>query len=244
MDVVESKNLSDSFIRRIVKASFANCSIEDRALLSKSKCIFPISMGQTKQEGSKLLATMLLISNTFKECDLLLTDSLQRHTLKIDLPDASPQALYSESRAMGNRWLDNNRDIYEKLTIPFNMIRWDYWLDYPDFNEYHAKINHLYDKNKEFKAAIDKSVAEYLDRRYQGQQRTAQAFAACVDYLKEESTVIVLFTLINQYNFEIYPNKRSTSIDATYRHFILPYYPHLLKPLSIRFFKGAVTKHA
>jgi hypothetical protein len=41
----------------------------------------------------------------------------------------------------------------------------------------------------------------------------------------------------NEYHFELYSSGRNTAMEATYDYLIKPKFPHLLRPLSLRFKK-------
>ena len=108
---------------KIVKASFRECSIEDRKRFPSSKCLLPISVGQKTHEGKKFLATIKLINKYFKECVILIDDSIQRHTVKIHHPHISDSEAYQTAINEGNMWLKRNKEIYSQLTIPFHIIQ-------------------------------------------------------------------------------------------------------------------------
>jgi hypothetical protein len=227
-------------ISKKIKVSFAGCFSNDRKLFSQSKCIMPISMAQKVQEGEKLLATIKLVNIHFKECTFLLGDSLRRITMKIMFPSLSNKESYDKSLELGELWIVNNKIFYEQLSIPYNIIRWDYWLNHPEFKVKYDMVNNLYHTDKYYQNSMKQSASEFLNR-YLNQSNLKSldydhAFSLCLDYLKEECAIMCLWTE-GQYGFEIYPSGRCSAMTATYEMLIQPFYPSLLKPVKIRFKK-------
>ena len=63
-----------------------------------------------------------------------------------------------------------------------------------------------------------------------------QAFDNCLQYLKEECSVMCLWAM-EKYDFEVYPSGRNRSMEATHKRLIKPANPNLLKIVGIRFKK-------
>lgn len=223
---------------KILKASYKDCPVLDRKAFKQSSCLLPISVLQPVHEGEKLKATIELIGRTFKTCTILIDDTVQRHTLKISYPALSDSELYQIAYHDGDLWLNRNKDIYEKLPIPYNIIRWDIWRLHHNFTKQLQVVTELYNINTAYKHAVDLTIAEYLRRSKKNGKIFDYEFAAaiCLDYLKEECAAMTLW-IENSYQFELYPTGRNKAMTATYTHLIAPNYPKLLRSVALRFKK-------
>jgi hypothetical protein len=249
--------------KTIVKASFAGCPISDRKLFPISRCILPISIMQKKEhEAHRFEATMKLVNSSFKASSLLIVDSLYRYTLKIDYPHETERALTKMATQAGDDWLERNAMALKQLTIPYRIIRWNECLWRDDFSEQYDIINKLYNSDLVYRQAIDSTAEEYLTRQMNNFANTDvellrskqsaeeicrthsnfnydHAFSCCVNYLKEECAAMCLYSKppFKEHEFEVYPTGRATALAITYERLIKPFYPNLLKPVSIRFKK-------
>jgi len=200
----------------------------------------PISIGQKVHEGSKFEATLRLINNSFKACTLLVDDSIQRFTLKINEPQSSLDDLHLKAVHLGNMWLERNQDIYRQLTIPYNIMRWDDWRTHKEFQKTYQQVNELYIADDDYKKAIHANIEDFVTRyvtRLDEHNFDEQlAFDCCLQYLKEECSVMCLWAL-GEYDFEVYPHGRNKAMTATYDKLIKTTYPDLLKSVALRFKK-------
>ena len=224
---------------RVVKASFRDNPPEERKLFSQSTCLMPISVGQTIHEGEKFEAVIKLINNSFKQCTILVDDSVQRHTMGI-INHATPDELYQLAVSAGDSWLKRNEMAYSQLTIPFEIMRWDEWYNSPNYIKSHLRLKKEYDSNKLFQQAIHANINDflrrYLNRLNQEDIDYQRGFRLCLDYLIEECAVMCLWTE-KAYNFEVYPSGRNNAMAATWHYLIKPHYPHYLRPVALRFKK-------
>lgn len=221
---------------RVIKASFRACPIDDRKLFSISNCLALISMDSLSHEGEKFRATVDLINRSFKSCTILVGDTLYRHNLMKELPTSSKADVYLKSLELGDCWIKRNQAIVERLTIPYEITRWSKWLEHPDFENRLLQIEALYEKDNIFKNNFDLAVDEYLGRGLKSSGHEGD-FAACLSYLKEECAIMTLW-VTNHYDFELYPSGRNMAMAITYEYLIKPRFPHLLKPVALRFKKS------
>ncbi len=224
---------------RIVKASFRENPPEERKLFPHSTCLMPISVGQSIHEGEKFTAVIKLINVSFKQCTILVDDSVQRHTLGI-MSNATPDELYQSALDEGDAWLKRSEQAINKLTIPFDIMRWDDWYHRKNYSQSHMRVHNEYESNVFFRNAIhaniDDFLTRYLSRFAQEDINHERAFSLCRDYLIEECAVMCLWTE-NAYDFEVYPSGRNKAMAATYDHLIKPHYPDFLRPVALRFKK-------
>lgn len=193
---------------RIIKASFRENPPEERKLFGQSTCLLPISVGQAVHEGAKFAATIKLINTSFKQCTILVDDSVQRHTIGIINHHATSNELYQLALQEGDAWLKRCELSYNQLTIPYNIMRWDDWYDNPNYINSHLRVQNEYDSNEKYRNAIHTNINDflmrYLSRFSNVDVNKDRAFKLCRDYLIEECAVMCLWTE-NAYDFEIYP---------------------------------------
>ena len=224
----------------ITKASFKGCSVNDRQKFCNSNCIMPISVGQKVHEGEKFQATIRLIDRYFHSCTLLIDDSIQRFTLAIKEPSTKMEKLYKVALKAGDEWLEKSKHLYEQLTIPYKIMRWDDWRTHQEFSKFYTKVTLLYNTNNSYRDSIHESADEFV-RRYSERVENVNidkqhAFDCCIRYLKEECSVMCLWAL-DGYQFEVYPSGRNKAMTATYEKIIKPSFPNLLVSVSLRFKK-------
>ncbi|MCD6045012.1 MAG: Uncharacterized protein K0R48_175 [Gammaproteobacteria bacterium] len=227
-------------IKTIVKASFKDCPIEERKIFHKSHCLMPISIGQKIHEGEKFIATMRLVERTFARCTILLDDSVQKYTLKIE-SETDLITLHQQAIEAGTDWLQRQKKLLlEELAIPCTVIRWDDWLVLPEYPENHKKVASLYNENLIYRDAIDNTIKDFLDRYVAHGTSSSfdyvKAHDLCFTYLLEECAVMSLWVK-GEYDFELYPSGRNKAMAATYEFFIKNQYPNLLKSVGLRFKK-------
>lgn len=233
-------NMDQKVISKIVKASFKDCHIAERKSFNQSSCLLPISVGQTVHENEKFKATIELINRTFKTCTILIDDTVQRHTLKINSINLSDDDAYKKSLIAGDMWIERNYSIYEKMSIPYNVIRWNQWLYHNNFNTQLKFIQDLYNNDINYKKAVDESINEYIERNVKrgliNGLDLKRASLLCLEYLQEECAAMTLWPEGN-YNFEVYPTGRNKAMSATYELIIRCENSRLLKSVSLRFKK-------
>ncbi|MBB71943.1 MAG: hypothetical protein CMF50_06045 [Legionellales bacterium] len=213
------------------------CSDEFKSVFSQSSCLLTISVGQEVHEGEKFLSTVRLVNEAFKECTVLVDDSLQRHTMSL-FSNLSPDELYQQSIVEGDLWLERSHQSLAQLTIPNKIIRWDKWLYHSLYEKYHHEITALYDTSRHYKDFINTSIEEFLTRllrRNAIEVSYETAFRRCLDYLKEECTALRLWADTG-YNFEIYPSRRNSAMTATHKIFVKSEsYNFLVESVAIKF---------
>lgn len=226
-----------------IKVSFTDCPVEDRKYFYKSNCIMPISvgLGLTVHEGNKFLGTLKLINSAFNCFTILLDDSIQRYTMRI-LSNSSDEEIYAKAIREGDLWLERNSCILELSTIPYNIKRWDDWLNHSDYQNSREIIDKLYKTDHEYRSAIEETIKEFLVRFKKNIKEEDlykfnhdYAYESCLLYLKEECSVMCLWAK-ESYDFEVYPTGRNKAMIATYNKIIAPN-TNYLKSVSLHFKK-------
>lgn len=112
---------------------------------------FQISVGQAYHEGLAFSKTADWASRNFTKVIVCVNDTLQRFN--------GPGA-----KEAGSAWIERNKNIIS--TLPdVEIIRWDQWLDHPDFADKHAEVKNLYKKDPAFREAVDLEAMTFAVRQ-------------------------------------------------------------------------------
>lgn len=179
-------------------------------------CIVSISVGGDAHEGEQFRATLKATNDVgFKKCYIMVTGKLQRHTEQIADPNLSEKEAESLALKKEKEWLERNqKTIEEELTIEYEIIFWDRWLNDSNYPEKLKLIEELYKNNESFQTAVDKAATQFNGafvkqtrvKIFKGQQ--AQRLSEI--YIKEESAVILLWrALLTEARYIIYPLKNT-----------------------------------
>lgn len=225
-------------IMTTVKSIFRYVNENDKAQFSHSQCLLTISVGQQTHEGERFESTMALINASFGSCVLCVDDSLQRHTMALNT-DKDAEFFYEISMKEGDLWLDRNEKYYSKLTIPTKIIRWNKWLNHPNYHAQQKKVKQEIESDLIYKATFEHSTTEFLEKYCQRLAHPEnfdliKARQLCFEFTLEECTALSLWSEL-ECHFEVYPNKHNAAIEETRRRFILPHYPNLLRSVTIGF---------
>lgn len=122
-----------------------------------------ISVGNPKHDGEKFYALAEWAAARFDSIILIVSDTLQRHNLVLNMGLDDQQA-HNVSLQQGDYWLSQNRaalDLMPQKTI----TKWNDWLNHADFNEAHALLLKLYDEHDGVKKAIQEKAALFSEKR-------------------------------------------------------------------------------
>lgn len=198
-----------------------------------SKCVLTISVGQPNHEGDKFKAAVLA-TNKFSACIIMVCDTLQRYTMKIS-SSLNIDELHKESSILGDEWIERNLSAIEQLKIPYQLSKWDSWINNPKYHEKKPFISKLYLTDCIFKEKVDSTALGFLERNLHKILVSKEtALHLSKDYLLEECVVMLL--LAEQgYGFEIYPNQRNEALDYIYKQVISQTNEKLMRAVSIKF---------
>jgi hypothetical protein len=216
-----------------VKVSF-KCPAHYKKEFKDSHCALIISVGQTVHEGEVFLSTIRLVNSAFKECTILVDDSLQRHTLAMN-NDAGEESMYQLSMEIGDRWIEESQKFFDEFTIPYNIVRWDHWLKLNEYSKQRTAVNYLYATDRQVADAFHMAAHKFLDRYIARLDRDIdydRAFNLCLEYLQEECAVMYLKAQAG-YHFDIYPRRRNLAMAITYIRLVRPYFPGMLRAVSL-----------
>ncbi len=219
-------------------AKFVNLNSHD--LSNKlGSCILTISVGQNVHEGEKFKATLSLINKHFKKCTIGVCDTLQRHSIAI-LASLEGDVLHEIAKKDGDQWIDRNTEYCKKhLTIPFEIIRWDSWLQNKKYTSYREQVNSLYNNDKVFVSIIQKLAIEFNNRlkKRNYNLNEEKGLKLSIEYLLEECAVMSIW-YEEGYSVDVYPSIRNEAIEYCFSVIMSQHYNHLLLPAGVNFKKN------
>jgi len=133
------------------KAYFVGVDDQQKKEFKDAKCVLLISVGQQYHEGEKFNSSIKLVNKHFSFCNILVGDTLQRHTLRINHPDISVSDSYYLAKNSGEMWIERNMQYISTLTIPHKISRWDEWLKQDKYQYYSNKVSELYNNDSKYK---------------------------------------------------------------------------------------------
>jgi tRNA-dependent cyclodipeptide synthase len=185
------------------------------------KALLFVSVGQAYHEQGKFLATIELVNKyAFKQCDIVMADTLQRHN-HIGRMGAEKAAIFSKEA--GDLWLKRSEYALNKFNVPHNIIRWDEFLLHKEYDALKEEIVTAYNENEEYKNAIDANVMTYIERLSLINPATdvETLFKHGLNYLIEECPIVIPLWAKMGYDYIIYPKPLTIGMAKT-RELFLP----------------------
>ena len=102
-------------------------------------------------------------------------------------PSATKEVLYKKSKEEGDRWIQKNSELLSKLSIPWSVVRWNYWLTHTEFNGLLNEVKTAYLSECSYRAFFDENIEIYLERlKKRGELIVEKEIARqyCLDYLQ------------------------------------------------------------
>jgi tRNA-dependent cyclodipeptide synthase len=192
---------------------------EEKKFLFDSKTILAVSVGKAEYEGIKFSAIVDLINKNFSHCDIMVCDSLQRHTLEIH-EDLSKEEYHKKANTAGDQWIERNSNALNSIQISHQILRWDSCLANSNFNKLRGKIYSLYQEEPEFTRAMHETIETFIARhkQYGHIKDEDKAFNSCFNFLIEECTVVAFIWPKLQYNYILYPGKMLNMFEFIFQH--------------------------
>ena len=228
----------------VIKARLRSLNDKAYQLLPQSHCVVLISVGQRVHEGEMFAATIDFVNNYAAKCTIVVADILQRHNLQVQ-HQLDSQAALQESAKEGELWCRRNCQIIKELRIPWDLFHWKTWLIQPDYYKFRMQIDFLYQNNKLFQKEFENTINDFLSRRRKKGEVILDVMAwrdACLEYLKEECTIMMPMWREEGFNYILYPREEPAAIDITRRIFVQPYSPHHLQWLALQFKRYAQSE--
>jgi len=185
-----------------------------------NKAVFIISLYNYKQNGDKFKSMIDLINHTFKYCDIVVCDTLQRHNLKDNF---EPEKEFEqETLNLGNNWIERNREGLALLRIPHINYRWNDFLRTPEFEKHRKTILEAYDSDDNFRDAFKKTAEEFIRRN--STERKLENIQHSIDYLIEECAIMMLMWQKEKYNYILYAGEEPKCFSEVHKRFVAPNY--------------------
>lgn len=224
-------------------ASLTNLPQQDKDFLKSKSCIVSISVGGKAHEGEKFSATLSMVNARFKKCLIVVGDTLQRHTLAISSNKQNSFELYALAKRHGDEWLQRNmQTITNELHIPYQIVRWDHWLNSDKFSNNFAKTRKLYDTNALFRRSIHQVIEKFMHRHVQRSSAIIKNNIAdhSINYLLEECACMLQW-FDEGYEYEVYPSKRIQALSYFFETAEPTRSLRLMQSAQVRFDKAPVS---
>ena len=185
------------------KAGFKSAAPASAAVLEQggARCMLGVSMGNANFEGARLEASVEWISERFKECAVVLGDSVYRLTLEL-LEGLDATAARERALRAGDDFARQYAPLFRQYgkACKFDILRFSDIERDGRFAEHHDALRAMARDDAPFRASIEAFAALYLGR---GDKLDANPFAVTPehaadiarDYLVEESA---LFCVLEQ----------------------------------------------
>lgn len=209
----------------------------------EKRAVLPISIGNPSQDGEKLKATLILVSERFSYCDIIVADTLQRYNI---MDQYSEKEATLKTREEGDKWIAKNNLYLNTMKISHKIIRWEECLRFPTFGRWLNTIKKHYLVNNTYQQVMHEDINAFLDRYKKNNPNTTTLIKLknnSLAFFFEETAVTLSYFLAQKYHYIIYPSNIPKSIELIRKNFIDDKYPELIHNLKIYFRKVAETKH-
>jgi tRNA-dependent cyclodipeptide synthase len=154
-------------------------------------CTLGVSVGQPYHDGEKFAATVEWAARHFEHIRVDVSDTLQRHRLVGE--GASYPEAEARSLGAGDQWIAGARPVLIECERSFSVVRWNAWLQRPDFLAVLDQYARLASSDPVLSRAIAADVEGFIERREKkGLLNAGVARATSRAYLLEELSVITL----------------------------------------------------
>lgn len=210
------------------------CTPLEKLSFSEQKVALAVSVGQAAHEHERFVATIQLIEKRFKSFDLIVCDSLQRHTLSLTVK-TSPEELYAYANRLGEEWMIRNKKYIDNCKNMNAIFRWDDYIINDAFQETLDRIHGEYLNNITFKNAMDRTIEKFLER-YLARHPDIdvnETRQVCFNYLAEEVGISMIMWQEKQYSYIVYPAPILDVMFEGWKIFVEPKNPNMLKWLKV-----------
>lgn len=203
-----------------LKCFLLKCPEEKKQQFKKAEASLLISVGRDYHEGERMWAMINFINKSFNKCNIMVNDSLQRHTLVLyEKGEINAEQAYLKSIREGKEWVKRNSCFLDSLEISYDVYHWNNWLQKKSYIKYRAKIDQLYKEDPEFKKNMDVTIWEFIKRNKDNVDIVGfdKSYNLCLEYLLEESSIIMGVWQSYGYDFILYPGKMIDILKYTHK---------------------------
>ncbi len=215
-----------------IKAKLLGTSQYDGSLKEK-RVVLPVSLSEAYHEGEKLAAMLDLIKGRFFECDIIVSDTLQRYNY---LDKHTPEEAYRLAYESGTQWIERNIHYFDTYPLPFRIIRWDECLNFSGFKSTLEKITCAWQNDISLQATLDQDIHTFIERKHTNFNFENHAIH-CRNYILEETAVTLSYFVNNHYHFIAYPSRIPRFVESCRTRFVSNESPELIRDLRIYFRK-------
>ena len=167
------------------------------------RCRLGISVGQRYHEGHELELLLRWVADRFDKCHILLGDTLQRFNYP-EMLAGDPERARLKARLAGDAWLRRNLGRIEELTIPFEISRWDDWLNDTRYKANFELVSAVFSSNQTFRDSVYWDATDYLRRGDTQEGLSSKRVELCTQYIIEELSVTAIMNSKEQF-VDVYP---------------------------------------
>lgn len=202
--------------------------------LKQKRCVFSLSLKPIKNEQDIRIVIQKTLS-AFGYCDISLCDTAHRYNLMWQ-DKCSLEEAYARTWESGKEWVQGFYSLFspeERAAI--SLVRWDSWLQHPDFEKKRLFTTRFYEEDSGFREAIKRSVERYLNRcKLKGMIFDfTEAHRLSTLLVAEEVAVLLLLSTL-AYDFEVFLERRSPGLQYFYDKVIRKEHQQVLQPVLIK----------
>lgn len=173
----------------------------------KTACV-GISMHSENHTGEALHSMLNWVEENFENCVLDLSDLLYRHNYIS--AGYSPEIAFALSQKDGDKWLSEHIGVIQSMSIPTTIIRWQNWLNHPQFSSNLEQFRLAYKTQAPFRDALMDDISKFYKRKNADLSLEDLGIKNSIEYMLEElSAHSILYT---EYpSAVIYPGKQHES---------------------------------
>lgn len=186
MEKINNKKLATAF-----KFKTRNIAANDerKSWQDFDTCCLDVSLFNRYQQDDYLLGTVVWINDRFENCIINVGDTLHRHNLLHEYN--AMEVAHQKAHELGDKWIAKNEHLLQSLTIPYKIIRNDFWLEQSDFQDVHNALWAYYLSDKTFRNIVNNDIETFVNRQKGKDQNIVRK--ASLSYLLEEAAVDILF---------------------------------------------------
>ncbi len=198
--------------------NFPNYKLDNVSLNSK-RVIYLISVGKEKFEA-KWIERFINFINEIQPVEtlILVADSLQRFNIEVD-ENLSENEAYRKAITRGNKWEKKYESYFSRLTVPYQIIRWDRLKEDKDYNDYFRSVVKLSESDELFTQKLLTSSKEYIQRPTRLQQdNQVLALEKSNAFLLEECAGLKILAKNQDNKLILYPGKATAVLEYFIKH--------------------------
>jgi tRNA-dependent cyclodipeptide synthase len=182
-------------------------------LAKYDSCILGVSLENKSFITAKLVGMIEWISRNFKNCVVLIGDSIHRHTLEIRGVDE--KYAYDKALSLGRETIDANNSVFQSYAERCNLdiVLCSQVQSTFDYYKHYANLLYLYEHNEKFANCLRSFAKTFVERRAElGEEYYRRSIEKSCIYIVEE---LAVFTCLSEQGHKVfvYPGALNVLID-------------------------------